>query len=97
MFVQSINFLHLTVSDIYPVQDFQSQCHYNKVKARSHHDIAHLQGVTDVTYQVSTIPYGFRDISRMTFLRWRSLQQGQVKVMPWHCIPTAPKEYPYQI
>ena len=27
-----LNILYLTVSDIYPRQDFQTQSHYNKVK-----------------------------------------------------------------
>ena len=30
----SINFLHLTVSEIYPRQDFISQGHYGKVKGQ---------------------------------------------------------------
>ena len=48
----SINFLHLTVSKIYPKQDFIDQGHYDKarlkVQWRSHHDIAHLQAITNV-------------------------------------------------
>ena len=30
----SINFLHLTVSEIYPIQDFIGQGHYGKVKGQ---------------------------------------------------------------
>ena len=42
-------------------QDFKGQCHYHKVKSRSHHDVAHLQPLTNVPtkYQLPT-PYGFR-------------------------------------
>ena len=32
MSLPNINFLHLTVSEIYPGQDFQTQGHYGKVK-----------------------------------------------------------------
>ena len=32
--VPSINFLHLTVSEIYPGQDFIGQGHYGKVKGQ---------------------------------------------------------------
>ena len=38
----SINFLHHTVSEIWPRQDLKSQDHYSKVKLRSHNDVAHL-------------------------------------------------------
>ena len=78
MFLPSINFVHLTVSEISQVQDFIGQGHYNKVKSRSHHDVAHLRPLTNVptTYQLPT-PYGFRDIAQTRFYRSRSLQQGQ--------------------
>ena len=79
----SINFLHLTVSEIWPGQDFIGQSHYSKVKPRSGHDVAHLNRLTNVptTYQLPT-PYGCRDIARTRFNRSRSLQQGQIKVRP---------------
>ena len=59
-------------------QDFKGQGHYDKVKSRSDHDVAHLQPLTNVPtkYQLST-PYGFRDIARTRFYRSRSLWQGQ--------------------
>ena len=59
-------------------QDFKGQGHYNKVKSRSHHDVAHLHPLTNVPtkYQLPT-PYGFRDIARTRFYKSRSLRQGQ--------------------
>ena len=59
-------------------QDFKGQGHYDKVKSRSDHDIAHLLPLTNVPtkYQLPT-PYSFRDIARTRFYRSRSLQQGQ--------------------
>ena len=83
MSIPNINFLHLTVSEIKPGQDFIGQGHYGKVKSRSDHDVAHLQPVTNLPtkYQLPT-PYGFRDIARTRFYRSRSLQQGQIKVRP---------------
>ena len=72
----------------------------SKVKSRSHHDVAHLQPLTDVPakYQLPT-PYGFRDIARTRFCRSRSLRQGQgqIKVTPWHCTPTTPNQCPHQV
>ena len=50
----------------------------SKVKSRSHHEVAHLQPLTNVStnFQLPT-PYGFRDIARTRFYRSRSLQQGK--------------------
>ena len=50
----------------------------SKVKSRSHHDVAHLQPLTNVpaTYQLPT-PYGCRDIAQTRFSNSRSLRQGQ--------------------
>ena len=78
MSLPNINFLHLTVSEIYPEQDFIGQGHYGKVKSRSDHDVAHLHPLTNVPtkYQLPT-PYGFRDIARTRFYRSKSLRQGQ--------------------
>ena len=45
MLMSSINFLHLTASEISPGQDFIGQGHYGKVKSRSHHDEVHLHPV----------------------------------------------------
>ena len=58
MSLPSINFLHLTVSEIQPGQDFQTQGHYGKVKSRSDHDVAQLHPLTNVPtkYQLPT-PY----------------------------------------
>ena len=49
---------------------FYRQGHYSKVKSRSHHDVAHLQLLTNVPtkYQFPTL-YGFRDIARTRFYR----------------------------
>ena len=68
MSLPSINFLHLTVSEIQPEQDFQTQGHYGKVKSRSDHDVAQLHHLTNVPtkYQLPT-PYGFRDTARTRF------------------------------
>ena len=46
--LQNINFLHLTVSEIFPGQDLQTEGHYSKVKSRSHHDVTHLHPITNV-------------------------------------------------
>ena len=78
MSLPSINFLHLTVSVIYPGQGFIGQVHYGKVKSRSHHDGLLLHTLTNIPtkYQHPT-PYGCRDIARTSFYRSRSLWQGQ--------------------
>ena len=87
MFLLSINLLHLTVSEILPGQDFQTQGHYGKakVKSRSDHDVAHLHPLTNVPtkYQLPT-PYSFRDIACTRFSNSMSLRQGkgQIKVRP---------------
>ena len=41
-------------------QDFKGQGHYNKVKSKSNHDVAHLHPLTNVPskYQLPT-PYSF--------------------------------------
>ena len=82
MSLPSINFLHCTVSEIYPGQDFIGQGHYSKVKSRSHYDVVHLQPPDNVPtkYELLT-PYGFRDIAQTKFYRTRSLRQGQIKVI----------------
>ena len=41
--LSSINFQHITVSEIWPRQDLIRQGHYGKVKSMSHHYVAHLQ------------------------------------------------------
>ena len=48
----------LTVLNLH--QDFKGQDQYDKVKSRSHYDIAHLHPLTNVhtKYQLPT-PYGF--------------------------------------
>ena len=76
-----INYLHLTVSEIQPEQDFISQGHYGKVKSRSDHDVAHLHPLTNIPtkYQLPT-PYSFRDIAETIFYRSRSLRQGQGQI-----------------
>ena len=55
-----MNFLHLTVAEIEPGQDIQTQGHCGKVKSSLDHDVAHLHPLTNVPikYQLPT-PYGF--------------------------------------
>ena len=69
MSLVSINFLHLTVSEIKPGQDFIGQGHYSKVKSWSDHDVAHLHLLTNVPtkYQLPT-SYVFRDIAWTKFV-----------------------------
>ena len=80
MSLPSINFLHLTVSEIQPGQDFQTQGHYGKVKGqiKVRPCVAQLHPLTNVPtkYQLPT-PYGFRDTARTRFSNSRSLRQGQ--------------------
>ena len=96
----TINLLHFSVSDILSGQNFTGQGHYGKVKARSHHYVAHLQPPTNVPtkYQLPT-PYSFRDIARTRFYRSRSLQQGQRSnqghTMMLHTY--TPIQYSYQV
>ena len=49
-------------------QDFKGQGHYNKVKSRSHHDVAHLHPLTNGSskYQIPT-PHSFRDTAWRRF------------------------------
>ena len=72
--------------------------HYSKVKSRSHHDVAHLQPLTNVPtkYQLPTC-YGFRDIDRARFYRSRSLRKGQINVTSLRCTPTTPNQCIYQV
>ena len=73
-----INSLHFTVSDVCLRQDFKGQDHYSKVKSRSHHDVAHLHPLTNVSTKCRLpTPYGFQDIAWTRFSNSRSLQQGQ--------------------
>ena len=76
-----INFLHRTLFEIWPGQDFIGQGHYGKVKSRSHHDVAHLHPLTNdpTMYQLPT-PYDFRDMARTRFYRSMSLHQGQSQI-----------------
>ena len=73
-----INILYLTVSKIWPRQNFKGRGHYNKVKSRSHYVGAYLQPLTNVSIRCQLpTPYGFLDIARTGFSSSRSLQQGQ--------------------
>ena len=76
--LSSINFLHLTVSEMLPGQNFIGQGHYSKVKSRSDHDEAHLHLLTNAPtkYQLPTL-CRFYDIARTIFYRSSSLWQGQ--------------------
>ena len=61
---QRINLLRLTVSEIWPRQDFKGQGQNSKVKGeiKTYHDVAHLRPLTNIhsnfhtTYQLPT-PY----------------------------------------
>ena len=96
MSLPSINFLHLTVSEIWPGQDFIGQGHYGKVKSRSHHDIAHLHLLTNVPtkYQLPTL-YHFRDIARTRFDRSRSKVKSRSHhdVAHLHPLTNVPTKY----
>ena len=50
----------------------------SKVKSRSHHDVVHLQPITNIPtkYQLS-IPYDFQDTARTRFYSSKSLQRDQ--------------------
>ena len=81
MFLPNINFLHLTVSEIWPGQDFsrlRSLRQGQRVKSRSNYDEAQLHFLTNVPtkYELPT-HYSFRDMARTRFIRSRSLRQGQ--------------------
>ena len=69
----------------------------SKVKSRSDHDVAHLHLLTNVPtkYQLPT-PYGFRDIAWTRFIGQGDYGKvkGQIKVTPWHCIPTPSNQCP---
>ena len=71
----------------------------SKVKSRSHHDVAHLQTLTNVPakYQLPT-PYGCRDIARTRFSNSRSLRQGQRsnqgQIMTLHTYTPQPMSLP---
>ena len=85
MSLPSINFLHLTVSEICAGQDFIGQGHYSKVKGQIK-VTPQCRTPTPPTnvptmYQIPT-PCGFRDIGRTRFSNSRSLRQGQIKVTP---------------
>ena len=102
MFLSSINFLHLKVSEIKPGQYFISQGHYNKVKGQIKVTPWHCTPtpLTNVPtrFQLPT-PYGFRDIAQTRFYRSRSLRQGQRSyqghTMMLHTY--IPNRCPYQI
>ena len=87
MSLLSINFLHLTVSEIYPGQDFIGQGQYSKVKSMSRHDIAHLHPLTNVPtkYQLPP-PYSFRDIARTRFYKVTTAR-SKVKSRSHHDVP----------
>ena len=78
-------------------QDFKGHGHYDKVKSRSNHDVAHLHPLTNVPtkYKLPT-PYSFRCIVLTRHYRSRS-PKGQIKVTPRHCTPTSHNKYPYQV
>ena len=66
----NINFLHPTVSEILPAQNFNIWDHYDKVKGQIKlpHNMAHLHPPTNVsaTCQLST-PYTSQDIASKRF------------------------------
>ena len=73
------NFLPITVSEIWPRQDFIGQGHYDTAKGQVKVTPWHtptLPKNVPTRYQLLT-PYGFRDIAWTRFYRSRSLQQNQ--------------------
>ena len=79
VYLSSINFLHLNVSEISLGQGFIGQGHYGKAKGQI--KVAPWRctptppNQCPTKYQLLT-PYGFRDIARTRFHRSRSLWQG---------------------
>ena len=62
--------MHLTVSEIWPGQDFTGQGHNDKFKgqSRSDYDIAHQDPPTNVPTKCQLpTPYPFRDIAQTRF------------------------------
>ena len=72
-------------TDLKVQQYFKDQGHYDKVKSRSDHDVAHLQPLTNVPtkHQLPT-PYGFRSIARTKLIGQGHYGKvkGQSKVRP---------------
>ena len=98
----TINFLHLTVSEILPGQNFKGQGHYGKIKdqIKVNHKVAYLQPLTSSATRCQLPkPYGFQDIARTRFYRSRSLCKikDQIKVTPRCCTPTTPNQCPYHV
>ena len=56
MSLPGINFPHLTVADIYPLQDITGQGHYGKVKRqiKGHTMTLHTYNPQSMSYQIST-------------------------------------------
>ena len=100
MSLPSINFLHLMVSEIQPRQEFQTQGHYIKVKSRSHHNIAHLQPLTNVPtkYQLPT-PYGLRYTPdkilqvKVTMAKSKVKSRSHHDVLHLHTLANVPTQY----
>ena len=71
----------------------------SEVKSRSHHDVAHLQPLTNVPtkYQLPG-PYGFQDIAWTRFSNSRLLRQGQRSnqghTLTWHTYTPQPMSLP---
>ena len=73
MSLPNMNFLPLTVSEIWPGQDFfkvKVITARSKVKSRSDNDEAQLHPLTNVPtkYELPT-PYSFRDMARTKFFK----------------------------
>ena len=81
MSLPNINLLHLLVQrySLDKILWVKVTTARSKVKSRPHHNIAHLQHLTNfpTKYQLPT-PYGFRDIVQTRFSNSRSLLQGQI-------------------
>ena len=52
--VVKVKFLMNSIMTLTVQQDFKGQCHYDKVKSRSHHDAVHLTTPNQCPYQAST-------------------------------------------
>ena len=79
----SVNFRHLTVSEIWPGQEFMDQGHYIKVKI-------HIK----VTPSRCTPTNSNQDFIGQGHY---GKGKGQIKVTSWHCKPTPPNQCPYQV
>ena len=99
MSLPNINFLHLTVSEIQPGQDFIGQGHYSKVKGQ-----IKVRPWRCTTTHPSQCPYQVSTLYTLWFPRYSpnkifklKVTMARSKVRSWHCIHTPPNQCPYQV